>query len=388
MGVSFVIPSGRIPIGTKQMAENPQQPAEVPSPGASQVQGGIENEYYSEAIHGPLEYASIEAFELEGGETLRNCEIAYRTFGELNDAKDNAVLFPHMYSGTSKDMEMYVGADSAIDPEEYFVILPNQIGNGLSTSPHNTPPPLGGPEFPKVRIGDDVRAQHRLVTEEFGIEEFELVLGWSMGAQQTYEWAVRYPEMVKRAAPIAGTGRNPTHSAMLVDALIEAIEMDPNYDDGYYEHARDVRRGLKHHARTWALMGVSSEFWREEVWREAGFSSLSDFNQMMWDDWFLPMDPNDLRCMAWKWKHADVSRNTGGDLEEALDRIEARTYVMPFESDMVFTLEDAKQDEAMIADSDLRPIPTPWGHFGMFGFDPADKEFIEEQIKELLAESV
>ena len=369
------------------MTEEEHTPADVPSPGASQIRSGIENDYYSKEVHGPFEHFSMEAFELEEGETLRNCEIAYTTFGELNDAKDNAVLFPHMYSGTSKDMEMYVGADSAIDPNEYFVILPNQIGNGLSTSPHNTPPPIGQGDFPRVRISDDVRAQHRLVTEEFGIEAFELVLGWSMGAQQTYEWAVRYPEMVKRAAPIAGTGRNPTHSAMLVDALIEAIEMDPNYDDGYYDDAREVRRGLKHHARTWALMGVSSELWREESWREGGFSSLEDFNHGMWDDWFLPMDPNDLLCMAWKWKHADVSRMTDGDLEEALGRIEARTYVMPFEKDMVFTLEDATQDEAMIPDSELRPIPSPWGHFGMFGFDPTDKEFIEDAIRELLDES-
>jgi homoserine O-acetyltransferase len=161
---------------------------------------------------------------------------------------------------------------------------------------------MGGGDFPNVRISDDVRAQHRLVTEEFGIEELQLVLGWSMGAQQTYEWAVRYPEMVKRAAPIAGTAKNPTHSAMLVDALTEAIEMDPSYDEGYYDDASEVRRGLKHHARTWALMSVSSELWREESWREVGFSSLSDFNHGMWDDWFLPTDPNDLLCMAWKWE--------------------------------------------------------------------------------------
>jgi homoserine O-acetyltransferase len=369
------------------MAEE-HTPADAPSPGASQVQTGIENDYYSQEIHGPFEHFSMDTFELEEGETLRNCRIAYTTFGELNNAKDNAVLFPHMYSGTSKDMEMYVGEDSAIDPNEYFVILPNQIGNGLSTSPHNAPPPFGQADFPDVRISDDVRAQHRLVSEEFGIEEFELVLGWSMGAQQTYEWAVRYPDMVKRAAPIGGTARNPVHSGLLVDALSATIETDPNYDDGYYDDHRAVRRGLQHHARTWALMGVSSAFWRNEEWRDAGFSSLDDFMHGLWDEWFLPMDPNDLLCMAWKWKHADVSRMTDGDLEEALGCIEARTYVMPFEEDMVFTVADCREEEAMIPDSELQPIPTPWGHFGMFGFDPAAKEFIDETIRELLNESV
>lgn len=370
------------------MSDESHVPADAPSRGASLTMHGIENDYYTDEVHGPLEHVSLGTFELAKGATLPECRIAYTTFGELNDAKDNAVLFPHMYSGTSKDMEMYVGEGMALDPREYFVIMPNQIGNGLSTSPHNTPPPYGQADFPDVQVEDDVRAQHRLVTEEFGIEELELVLGWSMGAQQTYEWAVRYPEMVKRAAPIGGTARNPPQSGLLVDALIGALELDPNWDDGYYDDGGDLRRGLRQHARTWVLQGTSASFWREETWRDAGFSSLDDFLHRLWDEWFLPMDPNDLICMARKWKHADVSRNTGGDLAAALERIDARVYVMPFEKDMVFTLEDARREEAMIPDSDLRPIPTPWGHFGMFGFDPDDKAFIDDAIGDLLDEAV
>lgn len=370
------------------MTNEHHTPADAPSPGASEILTGIETDYYTEEVHGPVEYFSMDSFELAEGETLRDCTIAYTTFGELNDAKDNAVLFPHMYSGTSKDMEMYVDEDSAIDPTEYFVIMPNQIGNGLSTSPHNTPPPYGQAEFPRVRISDDVRAQHRLVTEEFGIEELQLVLGWSMGAQQTYEWAVRYPEMVNRAAPIGGTARNPVISRLLVDALTDAIKSDPNWDDGYYTDPEAVRRGLKRHARIWAIMGASDALYREEAWRDAGFSSLNDFMHAFWDEWFLPMDPNDLLCMAWKWRNADVSRIADGDLEQALNRIEATTYVMPFEQDMFFTVESCRQEERMIPDSELRPIPTPWGHFGMLGLDPSDKEFIEETIRELLDASV
>lgn len=370
------------------MADDEQSPADAPSPGASQTMEGIENPYYSQEVHGPYEYFSLGSFELAEGATLPECRIAYTTFGDLNDEKDNAVLFPHMYSGTSKDMEMYVGEEMSLDPREHFVIMPNQIGGGLSTSPHNTPPPFGQADFPNVRISDDVRAQHRLVTEEFDIEELQLVLGWSMGAQQTYEWAVRYPEMVRRAAPIGGTARNPPQSSLLVDALISALKLDPNWDDGYYGDRRAMRRGLRQHARTWVLMGTSPTFWREETWRDAGFSSLNDFLHRLWDEWFLPMDPNDLICMAWKWKHADVGRMTDGDLAAALGRIDARVYVLPFEEDMVFTLEDNRLEEEMIPDSELRPIPTPWGHFGMFGLQPEDAEFIDDAIGELLAESV
>ena len=209
----------------------------------------LANEYYTQAEHGDYELFDLGDFELASGQRIPDCKLAYRTHGKLNQGKDNAIVFPHMYSGTHRDMEMYVGADTAIDPKEYFVIMPNQLGNGLSTSPHNTPPQDGGMgNFPEVNIEDDIRAQHRLVTEEFGIEELELVLGWSMGAQQTYEWAVRYPEMVKRAAPIAGTAKVTPHDRLFIDAHMEAIRSDPAWNDGFYDDPHAVITGLKRHA--------------------------------------------------------------------------------------------------------------------------------------------
>jgi homoserine O-acetyltransferase len=370
------------------MSDNDHAPADAPSPGTSAIKDGIKSQYYTEEIHGPLKYFTIDAFELEEGGTLRECKIAYTTFGELNENKDNVVLFPHMYSGTSKDMEIYVGDNSAIDTTKYFVIMPNQIGNGLSTSPHNTPPPYGQSDFPRVRISDDVRAQHRLVTEEFGIEELQLVVGWSMGAQQTYEWAVRYPEMVKRAAPIGGTARNPDISRLLVDCLADAIKSDPNWDQGYYTNPGDVRRGLKRHARIWSLMGASDALYRKESWRNLGFSSVNDFMYAFWEDWFLAMDPNNLLCMMWKWQNADVSRITDGDLSEALSRIKAKMLVLPFAEDMFFTVDSCEREAELIKDSEFRPIPTPWGHFAMLGFDPSDKMFIEDAISDLLSKPV
>ncbi len=190
----------------------------------------IANNYYSQENHGPFELHDIGNFELEEGGTLRGCKLAYTTFGTLNERKDNAILIPTWYSGTSKIMEqVYIGQGRALDPDRYFIIVVNQIGNGLSTSPHNTPAPAGMGNFPHVRIGDDVRAQHKLLTEKFGIERVALVVGGSMGAQQTYEWAVRYPDMVERAAPIAGTAKNTEHDFLFVETLGDAITSDPGF---------------------------------------------------------------------------------------------------------------------------------------------------------------
>ncbi len=78
----------------------------------------------------------------------------------------------------------------ALDPARYFVIVPNMLGNGLSSSPSNTPPPYDRARFPHIDVRDNVGAQHKLVTERFGIERLTAVTGWSMGAGQTYQWAV------------------------------------------------------------------------------------------------------------------------------------------------------------------------------------------------------
>ena len=134
------------------------------------------NDYYSQENHGPYSLFDLGDFKLESGGSIKNCQLAYTTFGQLNPQKDNAILLTTWYSGTSKIMEqVYVGDDHAINPSKYFVVIVNQIGNGLSTSPHNTPAPFGGALFPKVQIGDDVRAQHRLITELFGLNYFCLL---------------------------------------------------------------------------------------------------------------------------------------------------------------------------------------------------------------------
>ena len=100
--------------------------------------------YYTEEVHGPHEYLDLGNFELASGYVLPGARLAYKTIGTLNEAKDNAVLLPHMYTGTSAFMTAYVGEGRPLDPDRYFFILPAQFGDGFSSSPSNTPMgPLG-----------------------------------------------------------------------------------------------------------------------------------------------------------------------------------------------------------------------------------------------------
>ena len=121
----------------------------------------------------PLDYEIYDLGDvrLQRGATIRDCKLAYKTFGKLNTAKSNAIVYPTWYSGQHYDNEWLVGAGMALDPAEYFIIIPNMLGNGLSSSPSNTPEPYNGPRFPDVTACDNVRVQHKLVTEKFGIEQ-------------------------------------------------------------------------------------------------------------------------------------------------------------------------------------------------------------------------
>ena len=349
----------------------------------------VENSYYSQDIHGPYEFYDIGDLVLEEGGTIHGCKLAYSTFGELNAAKDNAILITTWYSGTSKIMEqVYVGKGRAVDPDKYFIIIVNQIGDGLSSSPSNTPFPNGMANFRHVRIGDDVRAQYKLVTEKFGLKSLALVMGGSMGAQQTYEWAVRYPDFVKRAAPLAGTAKNTSHDFLFTETLMDAITSDPAWKNGWYSSGSEVQAGLRRHAKMWAVMGWSTEFFKQEVYRTLGFASTDDFITGFMEGYFGVMDPNNLLTMAWKWQRADVSRNTGGDLEAALGRIKAKMFVCPISEDMFFPPRDCLAEQKMVSNSEFRVLNSIHGHLGLFGTDPDYAVQVDKHLGELLSLSV
>lgn len=344
------------------------------------------SDYYSQEGHGPYEMIDIGRFELAEGGVLDPCTLAVATHGTLNADKSNAILVPTWYSGTSKIMaDVYIGPNHALDPSKYFIVVVNQIGNGLSVSPHNSTGAQAGPGFPKVRIEDDVRAQHRLLTEHFGINRLALVVGGSMGAQQTYEWAVRFPDMVARAAPLAGTACNTEHDFLYTETLNEGITTDPGFNGGHYGSPAEVAAGLKRQAKLWTVMGWSTEFFRLNRHKALGFDSVQAFVDGFMTGYFGPMDPNNLLCMAWKWQRGDVSRNTGGDKAAALGRIKAKMFVMPFSTDMFFPPSDCKAEQALIPNSEFRPINTVDGHLGLFGTDPDAIAQVDRNLKELLA---
>ena len=323
---------------------------------------------------------------LTGGMTVPDAKLAYKTYGELNADRTNAIVYPTWYSGRHWDNEWLIGEGRGLDPSRYFIIVPNMLGNGLSSSPSNTPAPFDRARFPDIAVQDNVAVQHRLVTERFGIEKLALVLGWSMGAGQTFQWAVSHPEMVSRMLPFCGSARTSRHNKVFLEGVKGALTADAAFREGWY--TEPPTRGLRAAARVYAGWGFSQAFYWEEVYREMGYTSLEDFLVRFWEGFFLDdRDANNLLCMLRTWQNGDVGSTPGfdGDTAAALASITARAIVMPAEKDLYFPPEDEAWEVSQMRDAELRVIPGVWGHFAGGGANPTDVDVIDAAVKELLA---
>src|SRR5437764_10527508 len=140
----------------------------------------------------------ISNFHTESGVTLPQARVVYGTYGHLNAAKDNVVLLPSHYMANFHGYEWLIGSDRALDPSKLFLVATELFGNGNSSSPSNTPDPYHGPRFPVITIRDNVEAVHRLLVDELKITHVRAVIGFSMGAEQAFQWAVSYPTFAGR----------------------------------------------------------------------------------------------------------------------------------------------------------------------------------------------
>jgi len=324
-------------------------------------------------------------FALTDGATLPDAWVAYKTYGRLNDARDNAIVYPTWYSGRHWENEWLIGDGMALDPSRYFVIVPNMLGNGLSSSPSTMPPPYDHARFPHIRVLDNVRAQHQLVTEHFGIERLVAVCGWSMGAGQTYQWAVSYPEMVPRILPFCGSARTSPHNKVFLEGVKAALTADAAWREGWYDE--QPTRGLRAASQVYAGWGFSQAFYLQEEWRSLGYTSLEDFLVRFWEGFFLDeRDANNLLTMLWTWQNGDIGLTPGfdGSFERALASISAQAIVMPAEKDLYFPPEDNAYEVQHMPHAELRVIPGVWGHFAGGGANPVDTKFIDDALKELL----
>ena len=163
-------------------------------------------------------------FELQSGKVLPGAHIGYASWGTLNAAGDNAIVYPTWYTGRHDSNAPFIGRGKALDPDRYFIVVPDMFTNGLSTSPSNCAAPYSGMDFPLVTPYDNVAAQYRLLTEHFGVKSLELAIGASMSGQQAYHWGVAYPDFVKRICSICGSAKTSAHNWLYLNGYKTIME--------------------------------------------------------------------------------------------------------------------------------------------------------------------
>jgi homoserine O-acetyltransferase/O-succinyltransferase len=170
-----------------------------------------------------------------------------------------------------------------------------------------------------------------------------------------------------------------------LEGVRAALTADAAWDGGWYQ--AQPHKGLRAFSRVYAGWGFSQPFYKRELWRDMGFSSLEDFLIGFWEKRFLRRDANNLLAMLGAWMENDVSLTPGfaGDLHAALSSIRAKSLIMPAETDLYFTPEDMEYEASLTPGARFEVIRSVWGHQAGNGLNAADSAFIDRQLKWLLA---
>ncbi len=323
--------------------------------------------------------------ELQSGNVLPDAQLAYKTYGTLNAARDNAVLLPTFYTGWHDRNEGFFGKDRAIDPNKHFIVSVNLFGNGYSSSPSNTVAPADRSKFPLVTLWDNVACQQRLLSEALGIEQLLLVAGWSMAGCQAYQWAAQFPDRVKNCIPFCASAKTSPHNIVFLEGVKAALLADGDFKDGCY--TQPPRKGLMAFGRVYAGWAFSQTFYREKHHRDLGFEAAEDL-LADWEQGHLEWDANNLLAKLATWQAGDISDNAlyNGNFEQALQAISANTIVIACDNDLYFQPADNELEAQWLTHGELRVFESPWGHCVASPRNgTAFADYLDNTINELIA---
>lgn len=333
-----------------------------------------------------------DELRLECGRSLGQIEVAYETYGTLDETRSNAVLICHALTGDAHVAgyhrpddrkpgwwEVMVGPGKGIDTNRYFVICSNVLGGCRGTTgPSSINPATGKPwglDFPVITIQDMVKVQKRLV-EHLGIDRLLCVIGGSMGGMQVLEWTVRYPESVASAIPVATTARLNAQSIAFDAVGRHAIQADANFANGQYHEGPPPEKGLAiarmvGHITYLSEQGMHEKFGRQlrnancykyDFGSEFSVETYLDHQGRIFVDRF---DANSYLYITKAVDYYDLAAQHGS-LEAAFRDTQARFLVISFSSDWLFTSAQSRQivDALLAHDKDVSysEISSPYGH--------------------------
>jgi homoserine O-acetyltransferase/O-succinyltransferase len=319
------------------------------------------------------QYAEIGSLELRAGGLLESVTVAYETWGELNEARDNAILVCHALSGDSHAIgwwDRLVGPGLAIDTNEFYVVGSNVLGGCQGSTGPSSVGPNGQPygsRFPAVQIEDMVVAQERLM-RFLGIDRWALVAGGSMGGMQALSWAVQFPDSVARVWCTASCA---AHDAMQIgfnESSRQAILRDPEFRGGDYYDSCGPVNGLAVARMIGHLSYLSEDSFRQKFGRrlqdkesfafDGGIEfAVESYLNYQGDKFTARFDANTLLVVTRAIDFFELS---------SLERAKAEFLFTSFDSDWIYPTHQSVTLNEMAIATGLRSkhveISRPWGH--------------------------
>jgi len=320
----------------------------------------------------PAQHFSLGSVPLHCGRTIEHARIGYVQIGELNPDRSNLVLIPTSYGARPVDLAWLAGP--VLDPSRWCIVIAGMFGNGDSTSPSH-----GGMGLAEqgwiVHHRDNASAQRRFLAECFGVETLPLIFGWSMGAQQAYQWAIDYPDQVQRLCCVCGTSRTSPHNRLFCLSLRQALTADASWTGSGFDGVPE--QGLRTYALIYASWAASQPFFKTLD------QPVEEHVEQQWLPNYRRHDPRDLIAMLDTWLAHDVA--AGGDLAATLASIQARTAVVACNRDLYFTVDDMAADAAAIPAAQFHVIDSLLGHrAGNPHSSPAEQQHLRRIVDQLL----
>tara|TARA_B100000809_G_scaffold260347_1_gene307115 strand:+ start:6084 stop:7211 length:1128 start_codon:yes stop_codon:yes gene_type:complete len=334
-----------------------------------------------------------EKLVLESGNHLENLEMIFETYGNLNSEKTNAILVCHALSGNHHAAGYYkdsderkgwwdslIGPGKAIDTDKYFVVSPNNLGgcHGTTgpTSINEKTKEIYGPDFPIITVLDWVNCQV-LLADHLGVQVWHSVIGGSLGGMQALNWAITYPERIKKAGVIAAAPKLSAQNIAFNEVARQAIITDPDYQEGYYLKAgKSPKRGLRLARMVGHITYLSEEAMRDKFGRELkegklnfGFDAefeVESYLRYQGDVFSKSFDANTYLIMTKLLDYFDPADKHNGNLVKAFEPIKAQVMVISFTSDWRFSPERSREISNALLEANKNvsylEIESPHGH--------------------------
>ncbi len=274
------------------------------------------------------ERCPIGDLQLENGQTLNECQIAYRTYGTLNADSSNVILYPTWFGGQTAHIGRVIGPGKIVDTTCYFVIAVAALGNGESTSPSNSRL-QPGKLFPGISIRDMVHAEYKMLQIRFPFHHIHAVVGGSMGSMQALEWAVQYPDFMDKIVAYAATPKL-TSADLLLMRVQESI----------------IQMGKSDTSRAWATLSAltryaahSPDYVSEHTRAETVDSLWNVWRNAVHTPFTLRNDLCQLRAM----QQHDLFKPFGGSMAETAKHIHAGVLFILSESDHLLNPASARR---------------------------------------------